>query len=79
LRTAESTGAEGTVRATIDHTRQMLEKVDYRRLSTVRKKAYDDAKRFAQQAEDALKAGNTTFAQGVAAKGETLARELAGG
>ena len=78
LRTAESTGAEGAVRAMIDRSRSLLNAVDYRFLSRARKKAYDDAKRFAQQADDALKAGNTVFAQGVASKAETLAKELAG-
>ena len=78
LRTAESTGAEASVRATIDRTRNLLNTVDYRRLTAARKKAYDDAKAFAQQADDALKAGNVMFAQGVAAKAETLAKDLAG-
>jgi hypothetical protein len=78
LRTAESSGTEGSVHGTIDRTRVLLNGIDYRRLSTARKKAYDDAKRFAQQAEDALKGGNTVFAQSIAAKAETLARELAG-
>jgi hypothetical protein len=78
LRTAESNGAEGGVRATIDRARLLLNGVDYRQLSNARKKAYDEAKRFAQQAEDALKGGNTVFAQSIAAKAETLAKELAG-
>ena len=78
LRTAESSGAEATVRATIDRTRNLLNGIDYRRLSNARKKAYDDAKGFAQQAEDALKSGNVVFAQGVAGKAEALAKELAG-
>jgi hypothetical protein len=78
LRPADSTGAEGAVRATIDRARNLLNAIDYRRLSTERKKAYDDAKRFAQQADDALKSGNTVFAQGVATKSETLAKELSG-
>ena len=47
-------------------------------LSNERKKAYNDAKLFLQQAEEALKQGNFAFAQGVATKAETLARELAG-
>jgi len=78
LRTTESSGAEASVHATIDHARGLLNSVDYRRLTNARKKAYDDAKTFAQQAEDALKAGNVVFAQGVAGKAETLAKELAG-
>ena len=47
-------------------------------LSDERKKAYNDAKMFLDQAESALKQGNYVFAQGVAAKGETLAHDLAG-
>jgi hypothetical protein len=78
LRTPESSGAETAVRGTIDRTRGLLNSVDYRRLTAARKKAYDQAKAFAQQAEDALKAGNVVFAQSVAAKAETLAKDLAG-
>jgi len=78
LRTAESPGTEAVVRAQIDRTRQTLSTVDYRRLTNVRKKAYDDAKKFADQADEALKQGNVVFAQGVSAKAETLAKELAG-
>jgi hypothetical protein len=78
LRTAESTGAEGAIRAMVDRARQMLSTIDYRKLTSVRRKAYDDAKKFADQADEALKQGNVVFAQGVAAKAETLARELSG-
>ena len=78
LRTTESSGTEATVRATLDRARQMLSGVDYRRLTDIRKKAYDDAKKFADQADEALKQGNVVFAQGVAGKAETLAKELAG-
>ena len=53
--------------------------MDYRQLTNVRKRYYDDAKRYLQQAEDALKGGNEVFAKGVADKAETLAKELAGG
>jgi hypothetical protein len=56
----------------------MLGGVDYGPLSNNRKKAYNDAKRFIRQAEDAIKRGNFAFAQGVATKAETLARELSG-
>ena len=47
-------------------------------MNNERKKAYNDAKLFIQQAEDAIKQGNFVFAQGMANKAETLARELAG-
>ena len=77
LRAADSPATEATVRATVDRARRMLATIDYRRLTKERQKAYDDAKRFADQADEALKQGNVVFAQGVAGKAETLARELA--
>lgn len=76
--TADSNNAARTVRATIDRANGLLNGVNYGPLSNERKKAYDDAKRFIQQAEEALKQGNFVFAQGVATKAETLARELSG-
>jgi hypothetical protein len=75
---AEGAATETTVRASVDRARNLLNTVDYRHLTAARRKAYDDAKAFAAQAEDALKAGNVVFAQGVATKAETLAKELAG-
>jgi hypothetical protein len=78
LRTADSVNNEGTVRGMIDRARQILGTIDYRKLPDVRKKAYNDAKKFADQADDALKQGNVVFALGVAGKAETLAKELAG-
>jgi hypothetical protein len=76
--TADTSGAAKNVRATIDSAHAMLNTVNYGPLSNERKKAYNDVKLFIQQAEDALKQGNLVFAQGVATKAETLARELAG-
>ena len=78
LRTADTLNAEGTVRGMIDRSRQILANVDYRKLTDPRKKAYNDAKKFADQADEALKQGNVVFALGVAGKAETLAKELAG-
>ena len=78
LRTADGPAAEGAVRAQVERARNLLKNVDYRMLTAIRKKAYDDAKRFADQADEALRQGNVVFAQGVAGKAETLARELAG-
>jgi outer membrane biosynthesis protein TonB len=75
---AADTNAARAVRSTIDRANGLLSGVDYGRLSNDRKKAYDDAKRFSQQAEASLKEGNVVFAQAVATKAETLARELAG-
>jgi hypothetical protein len=75
--TADPTVAKA-VRTTIDTARGILNGVNFGPLSNVRKKAYNDAKLLLQQAEDALKEGNLAFAQGVASKAETLAKELAG-
>ena len=72
------TNSVRAVRATIDRANGLLSGIDYKPLSDVRKKAYDDAKRFAQQAEGALKEGNVAFAQAVAAKAETMAKDLVG-
>jgi hypothetical protein len=72
------TNSVRAVRAMIDRAYGLLNGIDYRQLPDVRKKAYDDAKRFAAQADVALKEGNVVFAQAVAAKAETLAKELAG-
>jgi outer membrane biosynthesis protein TonB len=76
--TADSNEAGRNVRSTIDRANKLLSGVDYAPLNNERKKAYNDAKMFIQQAEDALKQGNFVFAQGVANKAETLGRELAG-
>lgn len=76
--TADTTLAAKTVQATLDRARNLLATVNFGPLSNERKKAYNDAKLFMQQAEDALKQGNLVFAQGVATKAETLARELSG-
>ena len=76
--TADTNGAAKNVHATVERANTMLNTVDYGPLSNERKKAYNDAKRFIRQAEDALKRGNYLFAQGVATKAETLARELSG-
>jgi predicted component of type VI protein secretion system len=76
--TADTSAAEKTVRTTIDRAKNTLSTVDFGPLSNERKKAYNDAKLFLQQAEDALKEGNIVFAQAVATKAETLAHELAG-
>lgn len=76
--TADASNAEKAVRAMLDRARGLLSNVDYRLLNAERKKAYDDVQRFIKQAEDALTTGSFMFAQGVANKAETLAKELAG-
>lgn len=76
--TADTSNAEKNVRSTLDRARGLLSNVDYQLLNDERKKAYDDSQRFIKQSEDALNDGNFVFAQAVAVKAETLAKELAG-
>ncbi len=79
LRTPQdTTNASKAVQATIDRANAMLSSINKGQLSDERKKAFDDAKRFIVEAQAAMKQGNLVFAQGVATKAETLARELAG-
>ena len=72
----DSTAVARQVTDIIERTRRTLNGIDYGSLSNIRKKAYDDAKLFAQQAEDALKASNLVFARELADKAERLAKEL---
>jgi outer membrane biosynthesis protein TonB len=76
--TANDTEAENAIRGSIDRGRNLLASVNFPMLSNERKKAYNDAKMFLDQAEAALKQGNYVFAQGVANKGELLPHDLAG-
>ncbi|MBA3297187.1 MAG: hypothetical protein H0U19_09640 [Acidobacteria bacterium] len=76
--TGDAVAASRQVRDIVERTRRTLNTIDYGALSNVRKKAYDDAKQFAEQAEDALKAANVVFAKELADKAERLARELQG-
>jgi len=76
--TADTTGAAKNVQSSIDRANAALSTVDYRTLGAERRKAYDDAKRFIDQARQGLQQGNYVFAQGAATKAETLAKELAG-
>jgi hypothetical protein len=65
-------------RGSIERTRAVLKKVDYGPLSDSRKKNYNDAKLFADQAEVELKANNLLAAKELADKAERLAKELQG-
>lgn len=76
--TADAENAAKAVRSTIEKTNNLLKNINYQQLSEFRRKAYDDAQRFMRQADDAIKQGNLVFAQAVATKAETLARELSG-
>jgi hypothetical protein len=53
-----------------------LSRVDYQKLSTEGRSQYDQSKRFSEQAEQALKVGNTVFAATLADKAAVVAAEL---
>lgn len=55
-----------------------LNRVDYQRLNADAKAQYDQAKRFATQAEESLRSKNLVFALNLADKASTLAAQLAG-
>src|SRR5688572_21759896 len=74
--TGDSGAVARQVTDIVERTRRTLTGIDYGRLNSDRKKAYDDAKLFAQQAEDALKLSNVVFAKELADKAERLAKEL---
>lgn len=70
--------AEKNIRALLTTAGQTLARVDYRALKPDARTQYNTAKRFMQQAEDALKAKNFAFAQKLADKAAELARSLPG-
>lgn len=68
----------GEIRAILDRSQAMLEKIDYGRLSKPRQNSYDTAKRFHAEGEKELKAANYVLAKELAEKAERLAKELQG-
>ena len=81
LRTTSSAAdanAERQVRDLLQKATRDLGRIDYRKLSNEGRSQYDQAKRFAQQAEDALKERNLVFASTLADKAAMLASQLGG-
>jgi len=79
LRAGPSTAdaaAERQVRDLLGRAARSLGRVDYRRLSPEGRSQYDQAKRFSDQAEAALKDRNLPFAATLADKAATLASSL---
>ena len=74
--TANPTEAEQRTRAALESAKRDLGRIDLRRLSTDARAQYEIAKRFVQQAEDALRARNPLFAEQLADKAATLAALL---
>jgi len=81
LRTTSSAAdanAERQVRDLLQKASRDLNRIDYRKLSNEGRSQYDQAKRFAEQAEQAIKERNFVFASTLAEKAATLASQLAG-
>ena len=75
---AAAAAEERKVRDVMARAARDLSRVDYRRLSAQGRSQYDQSKRFAEEAEGALKERNYVYAMTLADKAATLARELAG-
>ena len=74
--TADVVEAERKVRAIVASASKDLARVDYRTLGSDAKNQYDTAKRFIQQADDAVKVKNFVYAQQLAEKAAALAALL---
>ena len=74
--TAKVAELEQKIRALLTGATRDLEKIDVRTLDADRRGQFDQAKRFAEQAEAALKVKNLAFAEQLADKAATLANLL---
>ena len=75
---AEQGEVERAIRATMARASSQLNRIDYRALNADAKLQYDTAKRFVQQAEDAIRMKNLPFARNLADKAAALATQLGG-
>ena len=74
--TANPTEAEQRTRGALENAKRDLGRIDVRRLNSEARSQYDIARRFVQQAEEALKVRNPVFAEQLADKAATLAALL---
>jgi hypothetical protein len=74
--TANPTEAEARTRTALENAKRDLGRIDVRRLNSEARSQYDIARRFVQQAEEALKNRNPVFAEQLADKAATLAALL---
>jgi outer membrane biosynthesis protein TonB len=72
------TEQERAIRATLTRATSVLNRVDYRALSADARTQYDTAKRFIQQADEAMRTKNLVFARNLADKASVLAAQLGG-
>jgi hypothetical protein len=75
---AAAAAEEKKVRDLMGQATRDLNRVDYRKLSAEGKSQYDQSKRFAEQADQAIKEKNFVYAMTLADKAATLAAELLG-
>jgi hypothetical protein len=75
---SEQGEVERAIRATMTRAMAELNRIDYRVLNTDARSQYDTAKRFVQQAEDAIRMKNLPFAKNLADKAAALAAQLGG-
>ena len=68
---------ERALRSTLARATSDLNRVDYRALNADARTQYDTAKRFVQQADEAMRAKNLVFARNLADKAAALAAQLA--
>lgn len=78
LRAPAAANAERAVRDVLARATRDLGRVNYNRLSADGRAQYEQSRRFAQQAEQALKERNLVFAATLSDKAATLAAELLG-
>lgn len=76
---ASEVEVERSIRASLMRANVDLGRVDYRQLNKDARTQYDTAKRFVNQADEALRSKNLVFAKSLADKAATLAAQLAGG
>jgi uncharacterized protein (DUF885 family) len=76
--TTRDSEMERAIRGTMARATADLNRVDYRALNTDARTQYDTAKRFVDQADEAVRAKNFVFARNVADKAAALAAQLAG-
>ena len=74
---AQQGEAERAIRATMVRASADLNRIDYRALNADARTQYDTAKRFIEQAEDAIRMKNLPFAKNLADKAGVLATQLA--
>jgi hypothetical protein len=75
---AQQGEVERAIRATLTKASADLNKIDYRALNANARTQYDTAKRFIQQASDAIRMKNLPFAKNLADKAAALAVQLGG-